>query len=86
MSQTVSLLNRFIEPLVECFTPDVAQRIVDVKTDAATMERLEELRTKANHGTLTDAERAEYQEFVDAYDFVSLLKLKARAVLARKSP
>ena len=42
-----------------------------------------ELRVKANDGTLSEAERAEYEELVEGLDLFSILKAKARAVLAK---
>jgi len=84
METSLSTYDRFLNPIAECFTPDVAQRIVDVEADAQTIQRLEQLRAKANAGMLTDAERAEYEEFVEGMDLLSILKAKARAVLAKR--
>jgi hypothetical protein len=82
MHTTLPSIDRILEPLAACFTPDVAQRIVDVRVDdPLTMERLEELRSKANEGTLTEAERDEYEAFVEANDVLMLIKDKARSVL-----
>jgi hypothetical protein len=78
----MTLLEAYLAPLAECFTPDVARRIVDFRPDAKTEERLSHLREKANDGTLSDSERAEYQEFIEALDFVGMLKARARSVLS----
>ena len=45
------------------------------------IERLNELRSKANEGTLTDSERDEYEAFVEANDVLMLIKDKARSLL-----
>jgi hypothetical protein len=81
MAETASTLDRFLDPIAACLTPEVAQRIVDLRTDERTKARLEELRAKANEGTLSEAERAEYEELVDGFDLFSILKAKARAVV-----
>lgn len=46
--------------------------------------RIEELADKCNEGKLTAEERAEYETHVDSIDVISLLQVKARAVLARQ--
>jgi hypothetical protein len=82
----MTVLDSYLDPLTACLTPDVAQRIVDLRPDLATEEKLAELRSRANEGLLTEAERIEYEEFVETLDFVALLKSKARALLeSRKS-
>ena len=85
MAETLPTLDRILDPVAACLTPDVAQRIADLQIDEHTMGRLEHLRGKANEGTLTEPERAEYEEFVEAQDLLSILKAKARAVLSRQA-
>ena len=43
------------------------------------------LRLKANSGTLTPAEEAEYKDFVEAVDLISIMQAKARRFLAKQS-
>jgi hypothetical protein len=50
--------------------------------DPETNERIEDLAEKSTAGELSPAERAEYQSYVSAIDFVSVLQAKARALLA----
>ena len=45
MSTTV--LDRFLDPVTDCLTPAVAERIVGVRVDAQTQRRLDELAEKA---------------------------------------
>ena len=82
MSTTLPTIERLLEPLTACLTPEVAQRIVDLQlNDPSTLQRLEYLREKANEGTLTEQERAEYEGFVEGNDLVMLIKSQARSVL-----
>jgi len=83
MDETTSTLDRLLNPIAECLTRDVAQRIADLRTDDQTKARLEELRAKANAGTLSEEERAEYEEIVEVLDLVSILRAKARAILSK---
>ena len=76
-----AVLDRFLRPLAECLTPEVAQRIVDLELDSHSQARLDELAAKANEGHLTDAERQEYEEFVDGIDLMGILKARARTAL-----
>jgi len=43
------------------------------------------LAERANEGLLSDDERAEYEAFINAADFISILKLKARRNLESDS-
>ena len=82
MQTTLPALERMLEPLTACLTPEVAQRIVDLRMDdPSTLLRLEYLREKANEGTLTDPEQVEYEGFVEGNDLLMLIKDQARSVL-----
>ncbi len=39
---------------------------------------------KANHGTLTADERAEYEAYIEELDVIAIFKVKARAALGRQ--
>jgi hypothetical protein len=62
-------------------TPEVAQKIVDLRADPAVQARLEVLAEKSTDGALTGDERTEYETYVRAIDFISVLQAQARAVL-----
>jgi hypothetical protein len=82
MATTLPSIERILEPVTACLTPEVAQRIVDVRLDDPfMMQRLEFLREKANEGTLTEQERAEYEGFVEGNDLLMLIKDQARSML-----
>jgi hypothetical protein len=44
-------------------------------------ERVDALAERANEGILSDMERSEYEALINAVDFISILKLKARQQL-----
>ncbi|HUE16442.1 MAG TPA: hypothetical protein VMR25_19870 [Planctomycetaceae bacterium] len=81
----MTVLDRFLDPLTDCLTPDVARRIVDLKIDPSLQSRLDELAQKANAGTLSAEELQEYEEYVDGIELVAILKAKARRSLVRHS-
>jgi hypothetical protein len=87
---TVSYLDRLLEPLNEALTPPrlaskMASILVELRADAELEAHIGELRRKANDGTLTPAEEAEYKDFVEAVDLISIMQAKARRFLARPS-
>ncbi|REJ90213.1 MAG: hypothetical protein DWQ34_17775 [Planctomycetota bacterium] len=82
---TTTYLDRLLDPVTDAFTPELARAIVDLRADAETEARINLLRRKANDGTLTPEEDAEYKEFVEAVDVLSVIQSKARRFLARRS-
>jgi len=73
-----SVSEQMLQPVTDCLTPDVAQRIVAAKLAATTQARIDELAAKANRGTLSDEERDEYAQFVEYIDVIGIIKAKAR--------
>ena len=80
---TTSYLDRLLEPVAQCFTPEVAERLAALRVDPAVQARIEELAGKANEGRLSAVERAEYEDYVEAVDLIALLQSRARSVLAK---
>jgi hypothetical protein len=80
---TTSYLDRLLDPLTDVFTPEVASAVLGLRADSETEARIAELRGKANEGTLTPTEDAEYKEFVEAVDLISIIQTKARRFLAK---
>lgn len=85
MSTTINYLDRFLEPLTEAFTPEMARVIVDLRADAELETHIQDLRERANQGNLSPEEDAEYKDFVEAVDVLSIIQAKARRFLAQKS-
>jgi len=84
-TQRSMVLGDRLDPVVQCFTPEVASRIAALRPTASIQQRVDELALKASLGSLSDAERAEYSEYIEAADIVGVLQAKARAVLASDS-
>jgi hypothetical protein len=81
----VGYLDRLLAPVTDCFTPEVAERLVALRADPEIDARIEELAEKANEGQLSAEERAEYEDYIEAADLIGILQARARAVLARRS-
>ena len=57
---------------------------MDFRADAETQQRIDELAAKSASGQLSVEERSEYQQYIDTFDLVAIVKSKAKAVLARQ--
>jgi hypothetical protein len=82
---TSTAIDRILDPVGRCLTPEVARALVGLRADAETQARIEELADKCTEETLSPAERAEYEAYVAAIDFLTILQAKAQAALARAS-
>jgi len=80
---TATSLDRLLDPVMSCFTPQVAQRIVDLRLDPELKARIEYLANRANEGTITPEEDVEYKDYVEGGDVIALLQAKARRFLAQ---
>lgn len=78
---TATYLDRFLQPVTHAMTPELARAIIQLQTDPELQTEVEELRRKANEGTLTELEDAKYKDFVEAVDVVSIIQSKARQFL-----
>lgn len=76
-------LDRLFASFSACLTPAAARRIAAFRADAPTQARVAELAEKCNEGELTANERREYEAYVQAIDFISILQAKARAALKK---
>ena len=76
-----AVIDRVLDPFTDCLSADVARRIVDLRADMEVQAALDSLAEKANEGTLSEAERAEYEEYLQVFHFVTILQAKARRFL-----
>jgi hypothetical protein len=84
MSTTAIHLDRLLEPIAGCLSPDVAAKVADLRVDDEMQDRIDFLAQRANEGPLTDEEQEEYAGYVHAIDVITVLQAKARSV-SRKS-
>ena len=81
MATAHPVLNDLFDPLGECMTAEVAERIVDLRAPANVQHRIEKLAEKSSAGSLTNDEREEYEAYVSAGNFIAILQSKARILL-----
>lgn len=80
---TATLLDRIFEPFAAAMTPETAARLVSMRADEDVQRRIDELADKCTEGQLTEEEREEYDTYIRAIDFISIMQSKARQVLQR---
>ena len=76
-------LAKLLDPVVECFTPEVAKRVAELGADPDIQVRIDDLAEKCNQGAITPEETAEYDAYIRAMDVVAVLRKKARSLLAQ---
>ncbi len=85
MSTATIHLDRFLEPLAGCLSPEVAAKVADLRADDAMQSRIDYLADRANEGLLSADEREEYAGYLHAIDVISVLQAKARSLLRGQS-
>jgi hypothetical protein len=70
--------ERGTDPLLDILTVEQARALVAYSGDVALRAKIDELASKNTEGLLTDEERAEYEGYVRANNFMSILQAKAR--------
>jgi hypothetical protein len=76
-------LAKILDPVAQCFTPEVAKRVAELRADPDVQARIEELAEKCNEGTMTPEEIAEYDAYIQAMDVVAILQKKARTLIVQ---
>lgn len=77
--------ERLLDAVGRCLSREVAQRILDLRADPLLQDRVDWLADKCSAGELTVEERAEYEQYVRCWQFISLLQAKARELLDPRS-
>jgi hypothetical protein len=84
-SSPVAVLDQVFEPVTQCLTPDVARQIAALRASDSIQQRIDDLADKSSAGTLPVDERAEYETWVRAINFLGVLQAKARDVVASQA-
>ena len=83
IDQATAGLAKILDPVAQCFTPEVAKRVAELRADPDVQARIEELAEKCNEGTMTPEEIAEYDAYIQAMDVVAVLQKKARTLIVQ---
>lgn len=74
--------DEILDPVAGCLTPEVAARILAIRIDPRVQARVDELAASAAAGTLSEAERTEYEDLIEQADMLGIVKSLARQVEA----
>lgn len=77
-----TILDKMLRPATDQMPPEFARKLLELRADEEFIARIDELRSKANAGQLTESEDQEYRESIEAIDIISLLQAKAKSVLS----
>jgi len=80
------VLDSLLDPLSRCLDAESARRVAEFRVAAHVHERVAVLAERANEGILSGDERSEYEAFINASDFITILKLKALRNLESNQP
>ncbi|MBL8819898.1 MAG: hypothetical protein JNL58_27985 [Planctomyces sp.] len=78
---STTILDRLIEPFADCLTTEAAAKITALRADDVIQQRIDELADLANRGALTQEEQGEYDRYLAAFHFVTVLQARARRLL-----
>ena len=59
-------LERLLDPVSRCLTPEAARQLVELRADPELQARVDMLADKCTEGRLTPEEREEYETYVRA--------------------
>jgi hypothetical protein len=79
---TVDPTDTFLGLDADQFTEPMARAMLAFSASERVKERSAELADKANFGTITEAERAEYERYIDLAEMLAIMKSRARRFLA----
>lgn len=79
-------LRDFLVQFTDGFSPELAEHFIATQPKAELQVRISELAKKANEDELSDAERSEYDTYIEAMDVIALMRAKSMKKVDRKSP
>ena len=82
-NSSAAILSRLFEPDVDDLVPEAARFMLGLDFDDIDHQRMNDLASKAQAGTVTADEREEFQEYLRVADLLAVLQSKARRSLTR---
>src|SRR5687768_17077043 len=81
ITSPATVLDELLDAVSRCLTPESAEKLIVLRASPTAQSRIDELADKCNEGQLSPNERTEYETYVQAIKFISVLQSKARALL-----
>lgn len=73
-----SAFHRGTAPLFALLSAEQTRQLAELQGDPELEGRLTELAEKANEGSLSESDRAEYEAYIEANNLLSVLQAEAR--------
>lgn len=86
ISGETTALERLLRSLPRGLTAELTRALIDLRADAETQARYDELAEKRTEGKLTATEQEELESIVRANTLLGLLKAEAQSLLADDKP
>ena len=74
--------DRGTDQVLRILSPEQARQLIDFQGDDQLRQRIDELADKSRAGSLSPAEKAQYEGYVRANKFVATLQAQARKLLS----
>lgn len=81
---TVDPTDTFLGLDADHFTEPMAKAVLAFSASERVRERSAELADKANFGTITEHEQAEYERYIDLAEMLAIMKSRAKRFLATR--
>ncbi|MBM3765845.1 MAG: hypothetical protein FJW32_10680 [Acidobacteria bacterium] len=79
---STAALDGLLDPLTSSLDPTALRQISDYRIPPDVQARVDYLAQRANDGELTPDEDAEYEALIDGAALITILRLKAKRLLA----
>jgi len=80
-SDVQHILERILDPVGRCLTPEAARQVLQLRADAQAQARIDELADRNTAGMLSAGERAEYEAYIAASSVIAILQINAQQIL-----
>src|SRR5690242_3022251 len=81
LSMTPNLINEIVQPMAECLTVEAARKLVAFQASEALQDRMDDLAEKSNRGESSYPDSVEYNEYIAALNFLTIMQSRARQLL-----
>jgi hypothetical protein len=71
-------IDRMLDPVSDCLTPEVADRLAHLSVDPEVQARIDDLADRNTEGELSSEEKAELESYIRVGNVIAILQAKAR--------
>ena len=83
--ETSSIISEALRPITDSLTGETAKQFAELKFTGPIQDRVDLLASKCNEGELSEQERSEYDSLVKVGKILTVLKAKAKKIIAEQA-